>query len=83
MVAGLLLKFGSPLLLVLVPRPSPSIWSFLVLYVLGTLLYLAGCCLFARAKNRPALWGLTGLLCVLGLPILFVLEDRAADGIGA
>lgn len=81
MVAGLVLKFGSPLLLVQMPCLSPPTWSFLVPYVLGTLIYLVGCCLFARVKNRHALWGLAGLLCVFALPILFLLEDRASHGI--
>ena len=76
-IIGLALKFGSPLVWLLDLTNPLRTWAFLVPYLLGTVVYLWGCSLFAQAKNRSRFWGATGLLCVFAMPILYFLNDRS------
>ena len=73
---GLLLKFGSPLIWLAGMTPSFRDWICLGPYLLGNFVYIGGCFLWARTKQRSATWGLTGLMCVLALPVLYRLEEH-------
>ena len=42
---------------------------------LGTLLFIMGCCFYAKAKGYSWLFGLLGLLSFVGLIILYFLPD--------
>lgn len=42
----------------------------------GAILFLVGCCCYAKAKGHHAAWGLLGLLSILGLIILICFRDR-------
>lgn len=50
------------------------------IYVVGTLLLIAGLGFYAKAKGRSLAWGLMGLLSIIGLIVLAMLEDRAPSG---
>jgi len=80
---GLVLKFGSPLIWLLELSKPTETWAFFVPYLLGTGIYVWGCCEWAMAKNRPGVWGLTGFFCVCALPFLYCLEDRSVGRSGA
>ena len=51
---------------------------FLV-YLLGTILLLAGLAYYAKAKGRSPAWCLFAFLSFIGLIVLFCLKDKAAE----
>jgi hypothetical protein len=78
-VAGLLLKFGSPTIFLTGLAEPTRTWLFLVPYLLGTVTYLWGCGAYAVAKHRHRAWGCTGLFCVLALPFLIRLKPHQIE----
>lgn len=56
------------------PPESGGLAAFLS--VLGFVLFIWGCCSYAKGKGHSGWWGLLGLLWILGLIILFFLPDR-------
>jgi len=44
--------------------------------IIGSLVYICGLCLFAKAKGRNPCWGLTGLLCLVGGITVAIIKER-------
>jgi hypothetical protein len=61
------------------PLPEWASTLFGFSFVLGTILWLVGCCYYARAKGYEAVVGLVGIFSWIGLFILFVLPDKTKD----
>ena len=53
---------------------SPAL--ILVARIAGAVLFVWGCCMYAKAKGYPAAVGLLGLLFLIGLIVLAVLPDK-------
>ena len=42
----------------------------------GAILFIVGCCYYAKGKGHNSAWGLLGLLSLIGLLVLVCLRDR-------
>ena len=47
-----------------------------LLSLVGGVCLIIGCCYYSKAKGHYSLWGLLGLLSILGLIILVCFPDR-------
>ena len=47
-----------------------------VVKLVSAILFIIGCCYYAKAKGHNAAWGLLGLLSIIGLLILVFFTDR-------
>lgn len=59
---------------VLPGRVGPGI--ILVLAVAGSVLFITGCCFYAKGKEYHAAWGLLGLLSIIGLLVFICMRDK-------
>ena len=48
----------------------------LVLLVIGALVFIWGCCEYAKGKGYNSAWGLLGILSLIGLIVLALMPDR-------
>lgn len=61
--------------------PDPSlVLTGLLVGLGGTVLFIVGLALYAKAKGRHWAWGFLGLLWLIGLLVLGLLRDRAPEG---
>ena len=54
-------------------------FNIMVMSILGMVLVLGGCCIWAKDKKRNPLYMLWGLLLPIGFIALVVLKDRSGD----
>ena len=47
-----------------------------ILSLVGGVCLIVGCCYYSKAKGHHSLWGLLGLLSIIGLIILVCFSDR-------
>jgi len=83
---GFLIQLGARVSLVLFREdgaaPAPELLGGLVLAnVLGFVLLLWGCTMYAKSKGRSGAFGMFGFLGLIGVFLLSRLEDRAVDGV--
>jgi dipeptide/tripeptide permease len=79
---GLVLMIAVPLALIYAggqPVSSGMLVLIVVSRVAGTILFIWGCCMYAKAKGYSAALGLLGLLFLIGLIILAVLPDKTKN----
>ena len=43
---------------------------------IGSILFIIGCCFYAKGKGYNGAWGLLGLLSLIGLLILVCMKDK-------
>jgi len=43
---------------------------------IGSILFIIGCCFYAKGKGYNGAWGLLGLLSLIGLLILMCMKDK-------
>ena len=60
------------------PAQGPGAVEDILKFVglLGSIVYIVGLCLFAKAKGRSPFWGLTGLLCLVGGITVALIKER-------
>ena len=58
-----------------VKHPSPAGLGAAIVAMIGTIAYIRGLALYARAKGHTAWWCLLGLISLAGLAIVAALPD--------
>ena len=54
-------------------------FNILIMLILGLVLIVGGCCLWAKDKKRNPLYALWGLIPPIGFIALAILKDRTGD----
>ncbi|MBN2120835.1 MAG: hypothetical protein JW734_07265 [Candidatus Omnitrophica bacterium] len=52
-------------------------------FLLGTVLFIYGLCMYAKGKGRHWMWGLLGIFNLMGLLILVFLKELPAESINS
>ena len=48
----------------------------LLINLAGGILFIVGCCFYAKGKGHSGTWGLLGLLSIIGLFVLILMTDK-------
>lgn len=69
---GLAVQFGGAVIASAVGADGLSI----LFRIGGAILFVSGCCYYAKGKGYHVAWGLLGLLSLIGLLVLVCLRDK-------
>lgn len=69
---GMVVQFGGAILV-----SAMEVDGLDVLFrIVGAILFVTGCCYYAKGKGYHAAWGLLGLLSLIGLLVLICMRDK-------